>query len=113
MHQPPEVPEITPIELKDRLDRGDVPVLVDVREPFEQKIIDLPEHGQHRIPTGEFPHRISEIDPSAEIVVYCRSGSRSAWAVAVLMQQGYEQVYNLQGGVLGWRRDVDPSLNAY
>jgi adenylyltransferase/sulfurtransferase len=113
MYQAPEVPEITPSELDARLERGDVPVLVDVREPFEQKLADLPEIGQHRIPTGEFPHRFSELDAADEIVVYCRSGSRSAWAVAVLMQQGYERVYNLQGGVLGWRRDVDPSLNAY
>ena len=113
MPELPEVPEITPIELKDRLDRGDVPVFLDVREPFERNIIDLPENGQHRIPTAELSSRMSEVDASVEIVVYCRSGSRSAWAVAVLMQQGYERVYNLQGGVLGWRRDVDPSLNAY
>ena len=113
MRPPPEVPEITPAELKERLDNGDVPVLVDVREPFEVSIADLPEHDQHRIPTGEFPLRFAELSPKDEIVVYCRSGSRSAWAVAVLMQHGYERVYNLQGGVLGWRTDVDPSLRAY
>ena len=113
MHPMSEVPEITPLDLKSRLDQGQVPVLVDVRESFEQQIADLPEHGQHRIPTGEFPRRFSELDRSDEIVVYCRSGSRSAWAVAVLMQQGYERVYNLHGGVLAWRRDVDPSLKAY
>ena len=111
--QAPEVPEITPVELKTRLDRGDVPVLVDVREPFEQRIADLPDHGQHRIPTGDFPHRFSELRPEDEIVVYCRSGSRSAWAVAVLRQKGYERAYNLHGGVLGWRTDVDPTLVAY
>ena len=82
MRPPPEVPEITPIELKERLDHGDVPILVDVREPFEVAIADLPEHDQHRIPTGEFPLRFAELSPKDEIVVYCRSGSRSAWAGA-------------------------------
>ena len=113
MHPASDVPEITPTELKARLDRDDVPVLLDVREPFERRIADLPEHGQHRIPTGEFAQRLSELDPADDIVVYCRSGSRSAWAVAILLQEGYERVHNLQGGVLGWRRDIDPSLNAY
>ena len=109
----PEVPEITPTELKARLDAGDVPVLVDVRESFEVAIADLPDHGQVRIPTGEFPQRFGELDQGAELVVYCRSGSRSAWAVAVLMQSGYEKVLNLRGGVLGWRAEVDSSLRAY
>ena len=113
MRPPPEVPEITPTELKARLDRGDAPTLVDVREPFEAGIADLPDHGQHRIPTGEFPLRFAELSPKDEIVVYCRSGSRSAWAVAVLMQQGYERVYNLQGGsarLAKRRRSLPPSL---
>ena len=113
MRPPSDVPEITATELKERLDRGDVPVLVDVREPFEVGIADLPDHEQHRIPTGEFPLRFAELSPQDEIVVYCRSGSRSAWAVAVLMQHGYERVFNLQGGVLGWRTDVDPTMRAY
>jgi rhodanese-related sulfurtransferase len=107
------VPEITPTELKERLDAGDVPVLVDVRESFEVAIADLPDHGQVRIPTGEFPQRFEELDREADLVVYCRSGSRSAWAAAVLMQSGYEKVMNLTGGVLGWRAEVDPSLTAY
>ena len=48
-----------------------------------------------------------------DVVVYCRSGARSAWAVAILIENGFEHVLNLQGGVLGWRADVDPSLTAY
>jgi len=107
------VPEITPTELKVRLDAGGTPVLVDVREAFETSIADLPEHGQVRIPTGEFSERFGELDPAADLVIYCRSGSRSAWAVAILLQNGYERVLNLQGGVLGWRAEVDPSLTAY
>ncbi len=107
------VPEITPTQLKERLDSGDVPVLVDVREPAEATIADLPEHGQRRIPTGEFPARFAELDPQSEVVIYCRSGARSAWATAILMEHGYEHVFNLKGGVLAWREEVDPSLTAY
>lgn len=113
MNQESTVPEISPTELKAMLDAGDVPVLVDVREAHEVAIADLPEHGQLRIPTGEFSQRLAEIDPEARIVVYCRSGARSAWAGAILLQQGYENVLNLAGGVLGWRLEVDPTLRAY
>lgn len=107
------VPEITPSELAERLERGDVPLLVDVREPFEAGIADLPEHGQVRIPTGEFLHRIDEIEADGDIVVYCRSGQRSEWAAKLLVKHGRKRVLNLAGGVLRWRLDVDPSLRAY
>jgi len=113
MNQDSQVPEITPTELKARIDAGDVPLLIDVREAHEIEIADLPEHGQLRIPTGEFARRVSEIDPDTEVVVYCRSGARSAWAVAILLQHGYENVFNMTGGVLGWRLEVDPALTAY
>lgn len=113
MRQAPSVPEITPTDLKEKLDQNEPVVLVDVREPFEAQIADLPDHGQKRIPTGDFADRFAELDPQSEIVVYCRSGSRSSWAVAILVDQGYEHVYNLQGGVLGWREAVDPTLAAY
>jgi sulfur-carrier protein adenylyltransferase/sulfurtransferase len=107
------VPEITPTELKARLDAGDVPVLVDVREPFEAEIADLPDHGQVRIPIGEFQARVAELNPDDELVVYCRSGGRSAQVVALLVAHGYERVLNLKDGVLGWRAEVDPTLRAY
>lgn len=113
MNGPPSVPEITAVELKERLDAGDVPVLVDVRESFEVSIADLPALGQVLIRSGEFWQRFEELDPKSEIVVYCRSGARSAVAVALLAQNGYERVFNLKGGILGWRADVDPSLTAY
>ena len=108
-----DVPEITPTELKARLDSGDVPVLVDVREHFERRIADLPEHGQARIPTGEILQRLGELDRAAPLVIYCRSGSRSAWAARLLQERGFENVLNLKGGVLAWRAEVDPTLQAY
>ncbi len=113
MTQAVTVPVITPTELKARLDAGDVPLLVDVRELHEADIADLPEHGQARIPTGEFPGRYEELDRGKEIVLYCRSGRRSDWAARILLGKGYERVWNLKGGVLGWRNEVDPDLPAY
>lgn len=113
MNAPTTLPEITAVELKERLDAGDVPVLVDVREPFEVSIADLPDHDQVRIPSRELAQRYSELDPEADLVVYCRSGSRSARAARFLLAHGYDRVRNLEGGVLAWRTDVDPSLTAY
>lgn len=108
-----DVPEITATELKVRLDQGEVPTLLDVREHFERRIADLPEHGQVRIPTGEILQRMDELDRAKPLVIYCRSGSRSAWAARLLHERGFEHVLNLKGGVLAWRVEVDPTLQAY
>lgn len=114
MNQPATVPEITPTELKARMDAGDVPVLVDVREYYEADIADLPEElDPVRIPTAEFAARFTELDKNGELVLYCRSGRRSAWATQVLLQHGYQRVLNLKGGMLAWRLEVDPDLPAY
>ena len=107
------VPEITPRELNERFGAGDLPVLVDVREPHEPAIADLPQHGQVLIPTGEFVDRMTELDPEAEIVLYCRSGRRSEWAAKLLLEAGFSSVLNLRGGVLAWRAEVDPTLQSY
>ena len=101
------------MELKERLDRGDPLVLVDVREPFERDIADLPACGQLRIPVKDIPFRGGSLDPDSEIVMYCRSGPRSSWATERLMEMGFKKVLNLTGGVLGWRSQVDPSLQSY
>lgn len=107
------IQEISPAELKARLDRGDSLQLVDVREFFERDISDLPDVGQLQIPVKEIPVRGAELDPGAEIVMYCRSGPRSAWATERLMEMGFKRVFNLKGGVLAWKRDVDPTLKSY
>ena len=108
-----EVPEITPVELKERLDRKDAIVLLDVREPHEYAIADLPELGQKRIPMRQVPERAGELDPSSEVVIYCRSGARSGRVAAQLMANGFERVWNLKGGLFRWREDVDPSVRSY
>jgi rhodanese-related sulfurtransferase len=105
--------EISPTELKERVERRVSLLLVDVREPFERRIADLPDLGQLRIPVGEIPFRGRELDPDAEIVMYCRSGPRSAWATERLMEMGFRRVFNLRGGLLAWRAEVDPDLPRY
>jgi len=107
------IPEMTATELKSRLDGGQPLTLVDVRKSFEREIADLPEVGQHRIPVDEIGERAEELDPEANLVFYCRSGARSERAARELRERGFQNVFNLQGGVLAWRDEVDPSLKAY
>lgn len=108
-----DLPEIGPAELERRLAMDQPIVLLDVREPFEKEIADLPEKGQLRIPMGEVPERLGELDPEAPLVVYCRTGGRSGRVVRFLQAQGFRQAMNLRGGVMGWREEVDPSLTEY
>jgi adenylyltransferase/sulfurtransferase len=107
------IPEITPAELKERLDRGDRLTIIDVREPFEWEIGNLEAHGARLIPLGELPARADEIDPADEVVLHCRSGARSAHALEYLRAQGYERLWNLEGGILAWSDEVDPSIPKY
>ena len=104
------VPEITPRELKTRLDRGDDLYILDVREPHEYQICNL---GGHLIPLGDLSKRASELDSSREIVAHCRSGKRSAEAVEFLQHAGFRKVLNLKGGILAWSDEVDPSVPKY
>ena len=104
------VPEITPRDLKSRLDRGDDLYILDVREPHEYQICNL---GGHLIPLGDLSKRVSELDSSREIVAHCRSGKRSAEAVEFLQRAGFRKVLNLKGGILAWSDDVDPSVPKY
>ena len=104
------VPEITPVELKRRLDAGDDLFILDVREPHEYQICHL---NGHLIPLGDLPQRVHELDSSREIVAHCRSGVRSAKAVDFLRQAGFRKVHNLKGGILAWSDQVDPSVPKY
>jgi adenylyltransferase/sulfurtransferase len=108
-----ELPEISVTELEERLDRGDELSLVDVREPQEREIADLPEVGQLRIPLGQLLNRVSELELDIPVILYCRSGSRSGWATQELRALGFENIWNLKGGLLAWKDDVDPSISAY
>jgi molybdopterin/thiamine biosynthesis adenylyltransferase/rhodanese-related sulfurtransferase len=108
-----DVPEMTPAELKARLDRGDRLTIIDVREPFEWEIGNLEPQGARLIPLGELPERFGEIDPGEEIVLQCRSGARSAKALEFLRGRGYGRLHNLAGGILRWSDEVDASIPKY
>ena len=104
------MPEITPIELAERLRAGDVE-LIDVREPHEWDIARIP--GARLIPLGDFPAAIPSLDRTRDIVVQCRSGMRSGKAVRQLQAAGFTRVKNLAGGILRWSDDVDPTVPKY
>ena len=107
------IPEITPTELKAAMDDGRTPHLLDVRESFERDIADLPDVGQQHIPMKKIAEQADDVPRDREVVVYCRSGGRSGQVVQYLRAQGWTDVANLKGGVLGWREEVDPSLRKY
>jgi sulfur-carrier protein adenylyltransferase/sulfurtransferase len=108
-----ETPEITPSELKSRLDRGERLTIIDVREPHEWDIGNLEPQGARLIPLGDLPERFEEIDRSDTVVLQCRSGARSERALHFLRERGYQQLLNLRGGILAWSDEVDPSIPKY
>jgi adenylyltransferase/sulfurtransferase len=103
--------ELTAIELKQRLDRGEKLTIVDVREPNELQINRIP--GSLHIPLGDIPKRYSELDPDAELVMQCKSGVRSGKAADFLRSVGFTRVLNLKGGILDWIDKVDPTQPKY
>ncbi len=103
--------EITSVELKKRLDRGDKLRIVDVREPNEYQINRIP--GSQLIPLGEIPRRYAELDPEDEFVMQCKTGARSGRAADYLRSVGFKRVRNLKGGILDWIDKVDPSQPKY
>jgi sulfur-carrier protein adenylyltransferase/sulfurtransferase len=103
--------EITPLELKARMERGDDFMLIDVREPEEYAIARIP--GSRLIPRGALPERVHELSSADEIIVHCKSGVRSGMAVDFLKQAGFRKVKNLVGGILRWSDDVDPTVPKY
>jgi len=103
--------ELTSLELKQRLDRGDKLTIVDVREPNELQINRIP--GSVHIPLGDIPKRYTELDPDAELVMQCKSGVRSGKAADFLRSVGFKHVLNLKGGILDWIDKVDPTQPKY
>jgi adenylyltransferase/sulfurtransferase len=103
--------ELSPEELKTRLDAGQRPRVIDVREAWELDIskVDFAEH----IPMGQIPDRLGELDPQVELVIMCRSGGRSLQVARFLEGHGFRSVSNLTGGILAWGERIDPSLRPY
>lgn len=105
-------PEISPIDAARLLaDQPQQIVLLDVREALELEIARV--EGVQHIPMAEIPARCGEIDPTKTVICLCRSGARSAHVTAFLMQQGFNDVRNLVGGINAWAADVDNRIQPY
>ena len=104
---------IVPTELKEWIDRGENIFLVDVREPAEFEIVSIP--GATLIPKGEFLNgsALERMPQDKRVVLYCKSGVRSAEALAVVKGAGFADAVHVGGGVVGWVNQVDPSLPSY
>ncbi len=103
--------EIEPRDLADRLARGEAIRLIDVREPHELQISRIP--GAELVPLGSLAARMHELDSAQEIVLFCKSGSRSARALELLAGAGFRKLKNLRGGINAWAEQVDPQLAIY
>src|SRR5881392_1655509 len=105
------VPGISVQQLKDKMEASNTFELIDVREPFEFEIARI--NGAKLIPLGEIPERADELDREQTLVVHCHSGRRSAEAVRLLKQRGFDNVYNLEGGIDAWSDFIDPTVPKY
>jgi len=103
--------DMTPSELKERLDAGEPVTILDVRTEQEHEIAHIP--GAVLIPLHELQDRLGELDPAATYVVHCHHGGRSAQAVGFLRQMGFERAVNLAGGIDKWSMAVDSTVPRY
>lgn len=98
-------------ELKDMLDQHEDFLLIDVREPFEAEEASI---NGVLIPLGELESRVNEIPKDKKVIVHCRSGARSANAIKFLEQRhGFNNLYNLSGGILAWASEINPSMDPF
>jgi rhodanese-related sulfurtransferase len=103
--------EITPGEVKARLDRGEKLVLVDVREPWEHQVCTI--EGAQLIPMGSLAARLQTLPDVDELICYCHHGMRSLDAAAWLRFQGIEKAKSLAGGIERWSVEIDPRVPRY
>ncbi|WP_258103246.1 rhodanese-like domain-containing protein [Marinoscillum sp. MHG1-6] len=101
---------VTVKELKSMMDSGEDFQLIDVREPREYEAANI---GGELIPLATVPVNVEKFEKDKKVIVYCRSGKRSANAVNFMEQQGYDNLYNLEGGILAWSDEIDPSIPKY
>jgi adenylyltransferase/sulfurtransferase len=104
------VPEIGVQELKQKLDNGEDINVLDVREPHEYEVANI---GVKLVPLGELPQRLAEFDQSENFAIHCKTGGRSAKAVKLLQDAGFQNVYNVKGGITAWSEEIDPSVPKY
>jgi rhodanese-related sulfurtransferase len=103
--------EITPAEVKRRLDQGQKLLLIDVREPWEFDICNIA--GAKLIPLGTVPANLQALDTDDDIVIYCHRGMRSLDVAVWLRGQGVERAKSLAGGIERWSLEIDPNVPRY
>jgi adenylyltransferase/sulfurtransferase len=111
MSQSPTLPEIDVHQLKSRLEEVTPFVLLDVREHTEIAVCCLP--GSVVIPLGELPTRLAELDAASETIIHCKAGGRSAKALQILLDAGFEDVCHVKGGINAWSAEIDPTVPHY
>jgi adenylyltransferase/sulfurtransferase len=102
--------EVSCPELKKMLDTKEDFQLIDVREEYEKEIADI---GGELIPMGDVMNNLDKISHDKKVVIYCRSGNRSGVITNALEAQGFKNIFNLKGGILGWANEIDPSITKY
>jgi rhodanese-related sulfurtransferase len=105
------VREISAPELKARRDRGDQPLVIDVREDWELQLASIP--GVVHVPMSQVPARLPEFSRDAETIVMCHAGGRSMRVAHFLVNQGFTNVANLSGGISAWSELVDATVPQY
>jgi rhodanese-related sulfurtransferase len=105
------VPSIEAEELRDMLATSAPPLVIDVREKWENDLCSLP--GNLLIPLGDLPKRVGELPKDRTIICHCHHGGRSSRATAFLRQRGFENAFNLTGGIHAWSLRIDPMVKTY
>jgi len=105
------VREVSVDELKAARDRGEQPLVLDVREEWELQLARIPD--VLHVPMNQLPARLGEFDRSAPIIVMCHAGGRSLRVAQFLSNQGFTNVANLTGGIQAWSESVDATVPQY
>jgi adenylyltransferase/sulfurtransferase len=103
--------EITPQSLRQRLDRGDKLLLIDVREPWEHQLCSI--DGAKLLPMGTIPANLQSLDTGDDVICYCHHGVRSLDVTVWLRGQGVEGAMSLAGGIDRWSTEIDPNVPRY
>lgn len=105
------VREISVEELKARRDRGENPLVLDVREAWELQLASIP--GVVHVPMNQVPARLAEFARDTETIVMCHAGGRSMRVAQYLSNQGFSNVANLTGGIAAWSATIDATVPQY
>lgn len=100
-------------ELKEKIDKGEDFILLDVREPQEYQFSRIREKDAMLVPLMSLPRVLNSLPKDKDIYIFCRSGNRSLQATLWLLQNGFDRVKNVEGGILAWSDEIDPKVRKY